>query len=317
MRIPIVNLGGVWNPLPRPRRNSLGEKTLLEQACDLVYYFQMFPGDDSQSMAAKQEAIDAMKGLLSNLDKEDWNNARDSIKSHCNPPGEDIFEYIQFPLPENPLPPPPPPTNPNTPSTDKPKPPPPLGPSAVATGYKPPEPEFPTGSEGPFPTGSEPEPEPFTVSSREENPPPPEPEPFTVSSREENPPPPEPEPFTVSSREENPPPPPPPPPYQPYQPPPPVPTPSVGCWYVQGQGYSWGPRPSGGESTGLNQNDCEAIRQRDLAVRGITAQNVQPSVPGGLFNNAMNLAPSGGAGMVTPASIDNLLGRRSFPVVNL
>lgn len=49
--------------------------------------------------------------------------------------------------------------------------------------------------------------------------------------------------------------------------PPPVETPSIGCWYVMGKGYMWGPRPSGGESTGLNQRDCENLIQRDIEVR--------------------------------------------------
>lgn len=44
---------------------------------------------------------------------------------------------------------------------------------------------------------------------------------------------------------------------------------------------------------------------------------------GNLVNQAMNLGPSGGAGMVTPGNLDNILGsrvgmgRRSYPVVNL
>lgn len=65
------------------------------------------------------------------------------------------------------------------------------------------------------------------------------------------------EPFWIPTVEQPPPPP----------PPPPVATPSVGCWYVMGKGYVWGPRPSGGESTGLNQSDCEAIKARDLEIR--------------------------------------------------
>jgi len=55
------------------------------------------------------------------------------------------------------------------------------------------------------------------------------------------------------------------PPQQPVRPP--VETGAAGCWYVPGKGYSWGARPSGGESTGLSQSDCEAIKARDLEIR--------------------------------------------------
>jgi len=115
------------------------------------------------------------------------------------------------------------------------------------------------------------------------------------------------------------------------QPPPPAPAPAPvasvgsGCYFVPGQGYSWGPPPPGGESTGLNKNDCESLQQRrtDVATGGCPpgqfwdGTKCRGSVSGGLVNQAMNLGPSGGAGMVTPGGIDNLLGRRAFPVVNL
>jgi len=67
----------------------------------------------------------------------------------------------------------------------------------------------------------------------------------------------------------------PPPPPPPYTPPPSVATPSVGCWYVMGKGYMWGERPSGGESTGLNQKDCQDLIARDLDVRGLSVQTPQ------------------------------------------
>jgi hypothetical protein len=76
---------------------------------------------------------------------------------------------------------------------------------------------------------------------------------------------------------------PPPPPPKPPATPAPVATGATGCWYVMGQGYSWGPRPSGGESTGLSQSDCNNIASVDRQVRGLpplqtpTAQNLQPS----------------------------------------
>jgi hypothetical protein len=177
---------------------------------------------------------------------------------------------------------------------------------------------------------------------------------------------------------------------------PPVASEGSACWYVIGQGYSWGARPSGGETTGLNQNDCMAIQANYNSVRGLpnvtpqegqTAQNVtntqpqqtseamyNPNAPmapqapapvastdcsylgpnaywdgrqcrsanmtqaaGNLFNQAMNLGPSGAslpAGNVAfggegfssggaPGEFSMVgrvrpnMGRRSFPVVNL
>lgn len=60
-------------------------------------------------------------------------------------------------------------------------------------------------------------------------------------------------------------------PTTPPQPParPAVATEGSACWYVIGQGYSWGARPSGGETTGLNQSDCMAIQANYNAVRGV------------------------------------------------
>lgn len=102
------------------------------------------------------------------------------------------------------------------------------------------------------------------------------------------------------------------PPGGPYIPPPtlppPVATEGAACYYVIGQGYSWGARPSGGETTGLNQRDCESIQARYNDVRGLpnvtsqggqTAQNVTNPQPQqtseGLYNPNAPMAPQGNA----------------------
>ncbi len=61
----------------------------------------------------------------------------------------------------------------------------------------------------------------------------------------------------------------PPPPPMPPPTPPPVASVDNGCWYVMGQGYSWGPRPQSGEPTGLNQAACQNIISVDRQVRGL------------------------------------------------
>lgn len=95
-------------------------------------------------------------------------------------------------------------------------------------------------------------------------------------------------PFTTGSESEpqfNPPPPPPVETPRPPPQPPPVASSASGCWYVMGQGYMWGPRPSGGESTGLNQRDCESLIQRDREVRGLPMQS------GGTAPGQLQIAP--------------------------
>jgi len=91
------------------------------------------------------------------------------------------------------------------------------------------------------------------------------PEPSTATTGSE----PEPEPMPPQ---------PPPPPVQPPAPPP-VASTGAGCYYTAGQGYSWGPRPSGGESTGLNQNDCQNLIALDREIRGlpIPTENTAPT----------------------------------------
>lgn len=129
-------------------------------------------------------------------------------------------------------------------------------------------------------------------------PPPPPPIPFTTGSE------PEPELPPVPTGQPQPPPPPP-----PYTPPPSVATPSVGCWYVMGKGYMWGERPSGGESTGLNQKDCEALMARDLEVRSGV---VQPSQAQDMTQNPYSWnAAAGLPTSIAPGACDTSKGE--FP----
>lgn len=58
--------------------------------------------------------------------------------------------------------------------------------------------------------------------------------------------------------------------------PPMVPTGGEGCWYTPGQGYSWGARPSGSETTGLNRSDCANIMRYDREIRGLPVATLQP-----------------------------------------
>lgn len=72
------------------------------------------------------------------------------------------------------------------------------------------------------------------------------------------------------------------PPFQePPSPPPPVPamqrppvaTPSAGCWYTAGKGYSYGAYPgSGAELVPLSASDCQSLVQRDREVRGLPVE---------------------------------------------
>jgi hypothetical protein len=276
-RYPIINLG---------RSQILGQgRTLLEQACDAINYYNMFPDVDEDSMAAKRSAIAAMKGLFRSAGantQEEFEEVKKKIRKACSP-GEALLSQIQ-------------PTTPTMTTPYHPVP-------SSHTGYtSPPTPAPGPGTPGPKPPGVDIASidTTFRVSSREENPPPPEYQPFTVSSREENPPPPEYQPFTVSSREENPPPYEPPPP---YQQPPPVASQGNGCFYCPGQGYRWGAPSSGCERTGLNQSDCESIASGDRGVRS--------GIPYGSV-------AFGGGGMPVPGGIEatSLRGSR-FPVVNL
>jgi hypothetical protein len=90
-------------------------------------------------------------------------------------------------------------------------------------------------------------------------------------------------------------------------PPPPAPAPQRpavasegnGCWYVIGQGYTWGARPSGGESTGLNQQDCQNIQARYQEVRNPVPTGAQASTVSNVQNqeeatatNAAGLTPT-------------------------
>lgn len=115
--------------------------------------------------------------------------------------------------------------------------------------------------------------------------------------------------------------------------PPPVATGAVGCWYVIGEGYSWGPRPTSGESTGLNQSDCNSIISRDREVRGIPQMpeksgpqqpEVQPSSPStyGMLPPTHQQPPSrpavptgGSGGCVPPAFWDGTKCRGSVSSV--
>lgn len=281
---PVVNLGA--------RHPSLGQapgKTPLEQACDAINYYNMFPDDDIDSQKAKDAAIGAMQGLLSIVAPEDRAYAADKIKNYCHA-GQDLFDHIQLPLPqpnpplENPNPPvatPTPPPKPGTPGMK------PTG-DPVASIYNPP---FMVSSREENPPPYEPPmTDPFAVSSREENPQPPAPDPFAVSSRDENPQPPTPNPFAVSSRAENP-------------QAPPVASVGEGCWYTPGQGYSWGPRQSSGESTGLNKNDCNSLIARDREVRGLPALT-QP-VPVVNTEAAQTTTPTNATGLAPQASQGN------------
>jgi len=81
----------------------------------------------------------------------------------------------------------------------------------------------------------------------------------------------------------------PPSPAQPPMTPPPVATEGAACYYVIGQGYSWGARPSGGETTGLNKRDCEAIQANYNSVRGLSVQNLEtPPVQATQFTQDSN-----------------------------
>jgi hypothetical protein len=88
------------------------------------------------------------------------------------------------------------------------------------------------------------------------------------------PPPETPEPVGTTGSEPEPEPTPPPP--MPPPTPPPVASVDNGCWYVMGQGYSWGPRPPSGESTGLNQAACQNIISVDRQVRGLPPLTATP-----------------------------------------
>jgi len=109
------------------------------------------------------------------------------------------------------------------------------------------------------------------------------------------------------------------PPGGPYMPPPtmppPVATQGSACWYVIGQGYSWGARPSGGETTGLNQSDCMAIQANYNSVRGLpnvttqegqTAQNVtntqNQQTTETMYNPNAPMAPQEPAPVATPGA---------------
>lgn len=261
MRYPVVNLG----------HSQLSQgRTLLEQACDAINYYNMFPDTDSDSMAAKAAAVAAMRGLFQSAaasTQEDFDYIKDKIRKNCNA-GEDLLSQVQLTTPAM--------TTPYSPvsSTDTGYTPPPLGPGTpgVVNPYKPVAtggfrilPPIEIEEAPPATTGSEPEPEP---------PRPPQTPPQTPS--------------------------------KPFVPPPPmVATGGPGCYYVPGQGYSWGPRPSGGESTGLNQRDCESIRQRDREVRGIPVENTQAAQTSqvsnqqtsseGIYNPNAPMAPQGRA----------------------
>lgn len=319
-RYPVLNLGR--------SRTGLGQappgRTLLEQACDAINYYNMFPDVDSESMAAKQAAVAAMRGLFQSAratTQEDFEQVKNKIRKGCNA-GEALLSQIQPTTPTMTTP-----YNPVQSIDTRPIPTTPLGPGTP--GLTAPGDDIASIDRT------------FRVSTREENPPPPEYEPFTVSSREENPPPPEYPPFTVSSREENPPPYEPPPP---YQPPPPVASQGNGCFYCAGQGYRWGAPSSGCERTGLNQSDCENLARLDLDIRGIAQtpamtppqpQIIDTPATGGQesctgpgvfwdgrecrgsvrsgFGNYGGIAFGGGGGMTAAPSF---MGSR-FPVINL
>lgn len=299
----------------------------------------------------RRDAIADVQSIISKVPRDIQHGAIQDIENYCDG-SADLIGFLNLKLFGTP-----PVTTPNQPpvaTTDRsrePEPPPPNTNPPVATGqpgpgrgaFRPLAPVATTGTIGPpymppimeestFPTGSE---APFEVSNREENQPPPPPSmPAPVAS--------------VGS----------------------------GCYYVSGQGYVWGPAPSGGQPTGLSKSDCDSIRQRYNEVASIpnttpptpqvtnTSQEhaslYNPNAPmapagrpdvatgggcdpmkgqfpdghggcrgsvsggfGNLVNQAMNLGPSGGGGMVTPGNLDNILtgksigmGRR-FPVVNL
>ena len=151
------------------------------------------------------------------------------------PPSQDMVSSVD-PLRPTPPPPPPPPPNEYPPVATGQR-----GPGRGAFGHRP---SVPTGLPGPGYTPPSPAPIPFTGS---------EPEPDLTTPTEQQLPPPPP----------------------PYTPQPSVATPSVGCWYVMGSGYMWGERPSGGESTGLNEKDCQDLIARDLEVRSGIVQSSQ------------------------------------------
>lgn len=238
----------------------------------------------------QRDAVANVQSIIDSLPPGLKKAGVDSIHSYCDN-SADLLDRVQKPGPGTP--PAIPQSQQNVASVDRsrqPEPPPPNNNPPVATGGRGP-------GYGAFKGQGYP-----SVASTDNPPPPMPPIPIEVSTG-----------FTGSEPEpkpEPPPPPPPPPPQAPARPA--VASEGNGCWYVIGKGYNWGPRPSGGESTGLNQQDCQNLQARYLDVRNLpqttgqqgatvsNIQNQQQSTP----TNATNLKPvatgSGDQGCMPP-----------------
>jgi hypothetical protein len=244
-RFPVVNLGQI------KRFEVLTDQQIIS-ACKAVNTFNDWEDwqDTPTGESARRDSISALQNIIKSRPGFE-RGAVDEIREYC-PDADAILDYI--PQPWLTGTPPVIPTGPNVASVD------PYGPF---TPTPPPNtnPPVATGQPGPGRGAFEPRP---TVQSfdfpfhRPYTPPETEPTGFTGSEQEPEPvptPTPTPKPFTP--------------------PPPMVPTGGEGCWYTPGQGYSWGARPSGSETTGLNKSDCENLMRYDREIRG-QAINLQP-----------------------------------------
>lgn len=244
---PVVNLGQI------KRFEVLTDQQIIS-GCKAVNTFNDWEDwqDTPSGQNARRDAISALNNIIRSRPGFE-RGAVDEIREYC-PNSDAILDYI--PQPWLTGTPPVEPTGPNVASIDRYVPgpyTPPVQPNtypAVATGQPGPgrgafEPLEPVATGTPGPGFSPVIPEPVATGTT-----------GTTGSE------PEPEPIPPS-------------PSQPPMMPPPVATEGAACYYVIGQGYSWGARPSGGETTGLNQKDCQAIQANYNSVRGLSVQNLE------------------------------------------
>ena len=256
MRYPVMNVGPVKRMGQVKEFEVLSDIVLARICMAIEDYNNADTSWSSPDVAAaertQRDSTATVQSVIDGLPAGLKNAAIWEIRKYC-PDADAVLDTVRKPGPETP---PAIPTGPDVASVDRyipgsytpPPPPPPTAPPVASVDrYIPRErpPQPPPQEPAPVATG------PTTV-------------PFTTGSEAEPP---------VEVPTPTPTPTPQPPPMPPSRPP--VESPSVGCWYVMGQGYMWGPRPSGGESTGLNQKDCESLMARDIEVRTGQAQVTQ------------------------------------------
>jgi len=79
----------------------------------------------------------------------------------------------------------------------------------------------------------------------------------------------------------------------------------VKCWYTPGQGYSWGPPPSGAQPTDIQkQSDCENLVRTQGEIRGFAVQPPQVPAQAQVTDQSTGMtATQAASGMQPPAPV--------------